>query len=520
MNQNVFNDRGIDATLTGQPRFTQGKHLTGVPSSLITHSTDNFIYTTCWDVGHTDTSDTHTDNLISTVKQAAPYSPEPGETFFTGFTPEALSDNTLSSLRAGGNFFNSVKNSSDLYIKFRVTSNALELLPGETYTVVFEYGFFAVATATSSVDNTIIKRTGSGPLKVGFKSNAGTGIDGNSPNSTLIFNTGSLFSLDMSVQTRRATFTFNSDDVTDTTDGEFVIEGTVAVAIKGAERWIESWAFNANALIKNVKLLRGDAANANATYVPVEYIVKEYVNIPDTGQEHHAIDYPSPPDQWFIKFDAGQLEGDIVPLSTEEDSAEDTATTVDKLSRLLITNRMELSANSTYRMHVLVNREDSDSGRPLRVKVTPSISELAGYTGTITSVGTQNEIVWEFSTAGVAVHRLASVRFRIDAYEENIQPSEGGSIYISDINLLGTVRELPINTIFRYDGEVWDDSITKLSDDGGIVGGHPHKLAQNYETNSAAVRLYCLSDGDVYVWGIGADDPYGGTEVPRIIIAW
>ena len=181
---------------------------------------------------------------------------------------------------------------------------------------------------------------------------------------------------------------------------------------------------------------------------------------------------------------------------------------------------MELSANSTYRMHILVNREDSDSGRPLRVKVTPSISELAGYTGTITSIGTQNEIVWEFSTAGVAVHRLASVRFRIDAYEENIQPSEGGSIYISDINLLGTVRELPVNTIFRYDGEVWDDSITKLSDDGGIVGGHPHKLAQNYETNSDAVRLYCLSDGDVYVWGIGADDPYGGIEVPRIIIMW
>ena len=522
VNQNVFNDRGIDTTLTGQPRFTQGKHLTGVPSSLITHSVDNFIYTTCWDVGHTNTSDTHTDNLISTVKQAAPYSPEPGETFFTGFTPETLSDNTVMGLRSGGNFFSSIENSPDLSIKFRVTSNALELLPGETYTVVFEYGFLALATATSSVDGTIIKRTGSGPLKVGFKSNAGTGIDENSTSSTLIFNTGSLFSLDTSVQTRRATFTFNSDDVTSTTDGEFVIEGTVAVAIKGAERWRESWTFNANALIKNVKLFRGDAENANATYVPVEYIVKEYVAIPDTGQEHHAIDHPSPPDQWFIKFGAGQVEGDIVPLSTEEDGAEDstTITTVDKLSRLLITNRMKLSANSTYRMHVLVNREDSDSGKSLKVKVTPSISGLAGYTGTITSIGTQNEIVWEFSTAGIAVHRLASVRFRIDAYEENIQPSEGGSIYISDINLLGTVRELPINTIFRYDGEVWDDSLTKLSDDGGIVGGHPHKLVQNHEANSDAVRLYCLSDGDAYVWGIGADDPYGGTEVPRIIIAW
>lgn len=517
VNQNAFNSRGIDTTLTGQPRFTQGKHLTGVPSSLITHSEDNFIYTTCWDVGHTNVSDTHTDNLISTVRQAAPYSPDPGETFFTGFIPEAVSDNVLVSLRAGGNFFSSIKGSSDLQIKFRITSNALELLPGEIYTVVFEYGYFVAATATSSVDGTIIKRFGSGPLKVGFKSNAGTGIDANSPNNTLIFNTGSLFSLNTSIQTRRATFTFNSDDITNTTDGEFVIEGTVAAAIKGAERWVESWTFNANALIKNVKLLRGDAENANATYIPVEYVVKEYVNVPSIEQEHHAIELPSPPDQWFIKFSAGQ-EG--VEYISSENSDEGTITTVDKLSRLLITNRMKLSANATYRMHVLVNREDSDSGKPLKVKVTPSIRELAGYTGTIVSIGSQNEIVWEFSTAGIPLSKLASIRFRIDAYEENIQPSEGGSIYISDINLLGTIRELPVNTIFRYDGEVWDDSLTKISDDGGIVGGHPHKLLQNYETNSDAVRLYCLSDGDVYAWGIGPDDPYGGTEVPRIIIAW
>jgi len=518
VNQNVFNSKGIDTTLTGQPRFTQGKHLTGVPSSLLTYSADNFVYATCWDVGHTSTSNTHTDNLISAVRQAAPYSPEPGETFFTGFTPEALSDYTTASLRAGGNYFNSVKDNPDLKIKFRITSNALELLPDETYTVVFEYGFHATATAVSSIDGTIIKRTGSGPLKVGFKSNVGTGIDVNSPHDTLIFNTGSLYSLDKSIQVRRTTFTFNSDGVAATTDGEFVIEGTVAVAIKGAERWKESWTFLAGALIKNVKLLRGDAETANATYVPVEYVVKEYADISDVEREHHAIEQPSPPDQWFIKFGAGQSGVEYV--SALESSDESTLTTVNRLSRLLITNRMKLTANSTYRMHVLINREDSDSGKPLRIKVTPSINGLAGYTGTITSVGAQNEIVWEFSTTGVPASKLSAVRFRIEAYEENIQPSEGGSIYISDINLLGTICKLPVNTIFRYDGEVWDDSLTKVSDDGGIVGGHPHKLVQNYETNSDLVRLYCISDGDVYVWSTDLDDPYGGTEVSRIIISW
>ncbi len=131
-----------------------------------------------------------------------------------------------------------------------------------------------------------------------------------------------------------------------------------------------------------------------------------------------------------------------------------------------------------------------------------------------------DSITWEFSTAGAAAHQLVSVRFKIDAFEENIQPSEGGSIYISDINLLGIVREVPTNTIFRYDGEVWDADQTSLSDDGGIVAGNPHELVQNYETNSAAVRLYCLTVGDVYVWGIGADDPYGGESVPRVIISW
>ena len=47
VNQNVFNDKGIDTTLTGQPRFTRGTHLVGVPSDMLTHSIDNFIYVTC-----------------------------------------------------------------------------------------------------------------------------------------------------------------------------------------------------------------------------------------------------------------------------------------------------------------------------------------------------------------------------------------------------------------------------------------------------------------------------------------
>ncbi len=286
-----------------------------------------------------------------------------------------------------------------------------------------------------------------------------------------------------------------------------------------------------SALIKNITLFRGDASEANAVYVPVEYIVKEYASIPDVERTRHAIELPSPPDQWFIKFASGQTGPEFISL--QEDLDQQPSTIVDKLGRLLITNRMKLLTNTIYRMQVLVNREESDSGKPLRIAVTPSISELAGYTGATTSIGTQNKIVWEFDTTGIPASKLSEVRFWIDAYEENIDPVDGGAIYISDINLLGTVRELPINTIFRYDGEVWDDSITKLSNDGGIVNGHPHKLVQSYETNSDAVRLYCLSDGDVYTWEIDANDPYVITIDPddpppalpimptsRIIVSW
>ena len=334
-----------------------------------------------------------------------------------------------------------------------MTSNALELLPGETYTVIFEYGFHASAVATSSAQGipgltrpglgltrpglggtTILTRGGSGPLTVGFKSNANGGIDASSPKETLAFNEGTLFTLDRSKKTRRVTFTFNSDNLASTTNGEFIIEGTIAADVKGAELLRESWQFLGSAQIKDIKLFRGNAEDANALHIPVEYIVKEYDAVADTERERHAIEQPSPPDQWFIKFGAGSTGTEFI--SAVADDTEGTLTTVDKLSRSLITNRMKLSTNTVYRMHVLINREDSDSGQPLRVEVTPSIKGLAGYTGTIASVSSQNSIVWEFNTSGITEANLSEVRFQIIAFEENIQPTEGGAIYISDINLL------------------------------------------------------------------------------------
>ena len=188
--------------------------------------------------------------------------------------------------------------------------------------------------------------------------------------------------------------------------------------------------------------------------------------------------------------------------------------------RLLITNAVRLVSNTTYRIHTIIRRTvATGQGMPLIVKLRSSVLGIPTSTATITGTASK-EIVWTFSTAGVSQTSLDSVRFQIFAYEEFTSGLESATIYVSDINLLGKIAETPVNTIYRYGGEVWDDSIAKISDDGGIVNGHPFGLFEYYESISSAYRLYCISDGIPYVWSTGPQDPYGVTGQPRIVIAW
>lgn len=566
--QNIFIGEGIDTTLTGQPRFTRSKHLSGVPSSIHTYSKDNLVYVTCWNDGFSATSDAYTDNLITSIRQLAPYSVEPGETFINVVTGETLNDYTAHVFKNGGDWFSSIRNNPDLTIKFAVQTNNLEFLPGETYTITWEYGFMCTATAISSVDGTLLRVNGSGPLKVGFKSNAGTGIDSNSPRATYVNNSGDLFSLDKKTGTRRHTFTFQADDIAVTTDGEFRIDGTVAVALTGAQRLRETWKFFANALIKNLKVYRGDAEIANSQFINIEYTVKSYSSIPPVEKENHSIGEPSPPDQWFVKFPVvsgpslspnippavgispgggGGLDwppplppslpsddsDDLViplPPDSEDMGGGDTITIgnditegfATKLSRLLVTNKIDLQPNSTYRFHVIINRvKNSDADRVLRIRINPSLAALRpSFDGVISTSSVQFPIEWEFDTTGIAAADLYGIRFRIDMFEENIDTTDAAAVYISDINILGRIRELPVNTVYRYDGEAWDNALAQISNDGGIISGHPHSLVENYETNSEIQRLYCISGGNIYVWGIGAEDPYGSTSISRVVVSW
>ncbi|KKM82715.1 hypothetical protein LCGC14_1316740 [marine sediment metagenome] len=565
--QNIFNSEGIDITLTGQPRFTRSKHLAGVPSSLHTYSVDNFIYATCWDEGFSEESDAHTDNLITSIRQLKPYSAEPGETFISAVTGETLNDYTQHTTRDGGDWFSTVRDNSDLTIKFAVQTNGLEFLPGETYTITWEYGFTCRATAISSVDGSRLSVGGSGPLQVGFKSNVGTGMDSNSPKATYVNNSGDLFDLERKAATRRHTFTFQADNVAATTDGEFRIEGTVAATVKGAQRLYETWQLFADAVIKNLKVFRGDEEIANSQFVNIEYAVKEFSSISATERENHSIGEPSPPDQWFVKFPAaggspvipsippslgiapggggGSDWPPIVPPPDDPDDPDDPiipppddpndpggdTITIDnnvtegfatKLSRLLVTNKIDLQPNSIYRFHVIINRvKNSDANKVLKVRINPSLAALRpSFDGTISTSGIQFPIEWEFDTTGIAAADLREVRFRIDMFEENIDVADAAAAYVSDINILGKIRELPINTIYRYDGEIWDNAITQVSSDGGIVSGSPHSLVESYEVNSVAQRLYCISDGNIYVWGLDVNDPYGGTTASRIVVSW
>ena len=308
--QNIFNSEGIDTTLTGQPRFTQSNHLEGVPSSMLTHSADNFVYTTCWNDGFSEESDAYSDNLVTSVRQLVPYSVEPGETFISAVTGTSLSDYTSYTIKNGGDWFSSTSSTNpDLAIEFAIQTNGLEFLPGETYTIVWEYGFMCNA-GTEETESSV---TGSGPLKAGFKSNVGTGLDGNSPGATYVNNSGTLFTLDTATGVKRHTFTFQADDIAPTTNGEFRIEGTVAAAVKYAQRSLETWHFSANALIRNLKVYRGDAELANSQFINIEYTVKAHSSIPTIERENHSIGDPSPPDQWFVKFPAAGIGLSVDP---------------------------------------------------------------------------------------------------------------------------------------------------------------------------------------------------------------
>ncbi len=562
--QNIFNSEGIDTTLTGQPRFTRSTHLQGVPSSIHTYSEDNFVYATCWDVGFSsEESDAHTNNLITSVRQLKPHSTEPGETFISTVANETLNDYTTHITRDGGDWFNTTRGNPDSAIKFAVQTNMLQFLPGETYTITWEYGFMCSSTAVINGVRSII--VGSGPLNVGFKSNMGTGIDVNSPKATYVNNSGNLFSLGSKNSTRRHTFTFQADNVSTTSDGEFRIEGIVSVAIKGSQQLYDWNLFIANALIKNLKVYRGDEEIANSQFIDVQYIIKDHLNIPTIEEENHTIGEPSPPDQWFVKFpEAGgptsipnipptvgitpgggngldwpppppppppQPDDPIIPLPDpddtdggetiiiDDDTTEEFAT---KLSRLLVTNKINLQPNEIYKFHIIINRiKNANADKVLKVRINPSLTALRpSFDGTISTSGIQFPIEWEFNTAGIAAADLYGIRFRIDMFEENIDIVDAASVYVSDINILGIIRELPINTIYRYDGEVWDNVITQVSNDGGIVNGSPHSLIESYEVNSTIQRLYCISDGNIYVWGSGVADPYGGITASRIIASW
>lgn len=611
--QNLFNSIGIDETLTGQPRFTRSKHLDGVPSSMLTHSADGYLYVACWNANFTSISDAHTDNLITDVRQLVPYSAEAGETFIIDVEGKALNDYTTHSSRFGGDLFRGTHINPELTIAFSIQTNALSFFTNEVYTIVWEYGYQCSAVAMSPRLGRL-SATGSGPLKVGFASNVGTGIDANSPKAQYINNNGDLFGVGTNdVNVRRHTFTFNADNLAETTNGEFRIEGVVKATIKGALRF-ETWSMIANAMLRNFKVYRGNAELANSIFVDASYIVKEYSAVSPLEKGNHSIDEPSPPDQWFVKFpitteilipggsddnrpptvgtppgggggldwpptkppfpppppslpppddpppsppsppggedqdnpdppppppvqpdvpppipippppnppnpdDNDEDEGDIV---IPDDATEGYAV---KLSRLLCTNRMNLVPDEIYKFHVIVNRiKNPDEEYPLHIRISPSKATIKpAYDGVITATGTQSTIAWEFSTDGFTEEELTGIRFRIDLYEKELDYSAGATVYVSDWNILGKIRELPVNTIYRYDGEFWERDITEVSNDGGIIAadGYPNRLVESFEVNSDAVRLYCISSGDIYVWGIGAQDPYGGSAASRIVMSW
>jgi len=567
IDQNVFSSLDIDSTLTGQPRFTTGWHLAGVPSSILNYSEDNMVYATAWNVGHeTETSNAYTNNLVVDVKQFDPTALLSGETWFTQFNYSTSTKYATAITQTGGFYFNSNNpkysdSSVNGTLNFSIISNTLKLLPNQTYTIVFDLVYTATIDVIEQVQ-AVLDTKGKEDLNKSAKCAITLTLSGGITR-TYRYTGSALFG----TSKIKVTLSFNSNDLLDVTNTIFTLTGVVRFLPTYAKvsRYPDAL-FIGNATVSNIRMYRGEGSYADATYLTADYIYRSLSSVPTTDRSYHNVEFPSPPDEWFAKFpgvnpvlpgvdgkpssvpkltpiigQGGDLDlGDLgrdwgkgtnegtnnKPLINDTDNTI-SATSSTRLARLLVTNGVKLTVNSIYRVHSIINRvAATGQGKPLIVKVSASISTLPGYTGTI-AVNTIKplSIEWEFSTAGVSQSDLDNVKFQILMYEEDISPSDAATVYISDINILGKVTEIPVNSIFRYDGDTWDDSISKLSNDNGIVTGHPYGLIQFYENiRSLKNRLYCISSGKAYVWNDGdPSDPYGVytiSTIPRIIIVW
>jgi len=579
LNQNIVSNSQVDTTLTGQPRFTDAIHLSGAPSSLLTYQYDNKVYATCWDVGHTgDISDAYTRNLIEGLQAVDPSAALGDEVWFTSFESVSATNFTTHTFTNGAYKFRkrSAYFQNGQYIdeiKCSLVSNVLELRPNQTYTAVISHNSIVELDGPGGVYSLLQQAIRQGgkkgyaavaTIEVGFTSSDPTKLNQNTPTKRETFS--KINSLLGKVK-GKTLFEFNTRDLAGIEDVQMQIILTVQIQVWPSTRQqiatqYPTTQFSATASINPPELYRGPTEFADAEFMRNAYVSKYRSNITDENDlTQHSVAAPSPPDEWFAKFypystrevvqgplqtpageggstdfDWGDLpedwggdetgEDDYTPPvegDTEEGDGTGNITrlsTKTRRARLLVSNAMKLSSGNTYRVHAIVKRKiASGQGAPLIVSIRSSINEIPGATSTITTTGFR-EIVWEFSTVGIPQSKLNSVRLQIYAYEEFANDVNSATVYISDVNVLGKIAETPENTVYRFDGEVWDDDITKVSSDGGIIGGHPEGLFQYYESRSAAYRLYCISDGVPYVWSFGPGDLYGAESTPRLAISW
>lgn len=555
--QNIFNSRDMDS-ITGQPRFTEGVHLNGAPSSILTHSVDNFIYATCWNKGFSGsggTSDTFTRNLITNVQAGEGEDPEdpgdledPGDDiieniYISRITPTVIDAYAIHENKFGGDYFscdevghNTTPVSS---IRFAIQTNTLTFKPNASYTISWESGYSGQLMYRIFEDGGLIPLPGGGSTgtigrpqyfsttsteRAGFAS--GNTLDGSSPVGHYSEDTANL--RDNGTGTVKHELTFDGS-LLSSANSAFRLEGAVAAGYKGGRilpgTYLIDWTFFAKYLIKNITIRRGgsiggdeyfyDDDTSNTVYLEPEYIHEKYSDVPEVDREHHYIDDPSPPDQWFVKYSQYGQIGSPVGAPAPPDQT---------VSRKLVTNFMNLVPDEVYRFHMTFKKVKSfwwgSSDLPLSVTIRSSLDKIPPYTGTFVVSNTQHFIEWEFSTANISAESLQNMHFEIEMSDTGTYVANAAIIYVSDINILGKLNQIPVNTIYRYDGEVWDDAVTKVSDDGGITSDYPHALVESYEANSDAQRLYCISGGAPYVWSIGPGDPYGGATRSQIIISW
>jgi len=548
INTNLYRTDKIESVTTIEPTFRDGLHLSAPASSILT-SQDGTVWLTTSTVAHTtDTINAFGNNLITGISNSPVVDVYQGnnESLSSRFHDTADSrDTSTASTPDGIGIINSTITPQDASISLQ--SNGIQCISANI--VPFQRVYYTDAmtllsdttyrlTFGASGDSTLITAAKNGHVfftahqgayffvTVGIASADLNSFDASVPVKTFDFsaanlassvaraassfinqeNTASIFEfLSNSLQTRTNVRLRILVNYAITTPGDRLNtfkQGTSFQVIMDT-----AWSFNLKLKSLAVTRANGTALIGIKQYTPM-YIAQDLTQVPQADVSKHLITSPTPPDNWFIRFDS--------PKSSDLNSFR-----YFEIVRQVSLNPVTLKANTKYRFNINVLRERAiNTSIPLKFTITSSVYGLSGYQATISSTNSY-PIIWEFTTPNLSAISLQNVSFTLKAFEQDASLGEAAPVLFSDISFVEIVSGTPTATIYQIvDGNL-DSTRANLAvreDDTAITLGDTSNLIETWESASQAYRKYLLSNGNVYVWEVPQDDPFDYSQLAKCVI--